>query len=227
MQILRTEGVILKVIDFRDYDQIMTVFTLERGIVKWIYKNKKPPAGIALTKISPLSRAEFVYTETKGDIWKCREISIFNHYLKLRENYASLETAARFINWISISQVEQKPAPKLYRLLVTYLEKIPLSSNPRTLEISFLIHLLQHEGLIHFDLHCSLCQKPLRSLHIARGDHFCPIHAPLDALVFNEEETLAWMQIAACKTFKELQMISVPESLPQKAEILFKSLIQH
>lgn len=226
MVILRTEGVILKVIDFRDYDQIMTVFTPDRGIIKLIFKKRKPAQGTPFHKISPIARGEFIYTETKGDIWKCSEISLSNQYLKLRENYAWLETAGRLINWILSSQVEQKPAPRLYRLLVTYLEKIPLSTNLRSLEISFVIHLLKHEGLINLDLHCSLCQKPLRSLHMARGDHFCDIHAPLDALAFNEDETLAWMQIAACQTFSELQTISIPESLPPKVEILFRTLIQ-
>lgn len=226
MQILHTEGVILKVIDFRDYDQIMTVFTPERGIVKWIFKKGKPAQGKPHNKISALARGEFVYSESKGEIWKCREISIFNHYLKLRENYAWLQAAGNLIQWILISQVEQKPAPKLYRLLISYLEKIPLTTNLPSLQMSFIIHLLKHEGLINFDLHCSLCQKPLRSLNIAHGNHFCNIHAPVDSLIFNEDETLAWMQTAACKTFSELQAVSMPDNFLQKAETLFKILMQ-
>lgn len=227
MQILRTEGIILKVIDFRDYDQIMTVFTQERGIVKWILKKGKPVQGKPQGKISPLTCAEFIYTETKGDIWKCREISALNHYLKLRENYGWLETAGRLIQRILESQAEQKPAPRLYKLLNAYLEKIPLTMSLPALEISFILYLLKHEGLINLDLHCSVCQKPLQSLHMVRGDHFCNIHAPLDAFVFDEEETLAWMQLAACQTFSELQTIAIPESLSLKAEQLLKNLMHN
>ncbi len=225
MQNLKTEGIILKVIDFGEYDQIMTVFTRERGIIKLIFKKKKPSQENPMVKISPLVRAEFIYSETKGGIWKCREISTFNHYLKLRENYAWLESAARLINCILISQEEQKPAPKLYQLLTLYLEKIPLTSNLHSLEISFMALILKHEGLINVDLHCSLCQKPLHSLHISRGDHFCSIHAPLDAFVLDDAETLAWLQIIASQTFTELQSVTIPSSLPPKIENLFKSLI--
>lgn len=220
-----TEGIVLKVIDFRDFDQIMTVFTPEIGVVKWILKKRQPASGKSLVKISPLTRAEFIYKETKGDIWKCQEISILNPYLKLRENYAWLETAGRLINRIIASQVEQKPSSFLYRLLCAYLEKIPLMNDLRSLEISFIIHLLRHEGLIHFDLQCSLCQQPLQSLNIGQGGHFCHLHAPVDALSFNEEETLAWMQVAACRTFSELKNTSIPEQLQQKADTLFKTLV--
>ena len=205
MQILQTEGVVLKTIDFRDYDQIMTVFTPERGIVKLIFKKRKPAPGLPSVKIAPLVRAEFVYTETKGDIWKCREISLLNQYLKLRENYGWLETAGHMVQWILTSQVEHKPAPKLYQLMITYLEKIPLTDNLKALEISFIFHLLKQEGLINLDLYCSICQKPLRSLYMAQGDHFCSVHAPLEAVAFNEEETLAWMQVAASTTFSRLK----------------------
>ncbi len=225
MQILRTDGIILRVIDFRDYDQIMTVFTQERGIVKWIFKKSQKTNKSIPEKLSPIVRAEFIYTESKGDIWKCREISISNQFLKLRESYARLETAARLINWILLSQVEHKTVPRLYQLLITYLEKISLSNNLPSLEISFLIHLLKHEGLFNVNLHCSICQKPLRSLQMCHGDHFCTIHAPIDSIIFNEEETLAWMQVAACKTFSELQAIAIPAKLPELSEKLFKNLI--
>ncbi|QLH36545.1 MAG: DNA repair protein RecO [Parachlamydiaceae bacterium] len=222
MQILQTEGVILKVLDFRDYDQIITVFTSERGIVKWIYKRKSS----SQSKLSPLVRAEFTYSESRGEIWKCREINILNQYLKLRENFSWLETAGRLIQSILLSQVEQKPAPNLYRLFLTYLEKIPLSTNLAALEISFIILLLKHEGLVNFDLHCTICQRPLQSLYIYQGNHFCPHHAPVRSLEFNHEETLAWMQIAAAKTFSELQSIFVPQNLREKAENLFKIFIK-
>lgn len=227
MKVLHTEGIVLKAIDFRDYDQIITVLTPERGIVKWIFKKRKPSPEKSIMKIEPLSRGEFTYTETKGEIWKCREISISNHYLKLRQNYAWLESAGRFINWILRSQVEHKPALKLYPLLATYLEKIPIIKNLPSLEISFLIQLLRNEGLITFDLHCSTCHINLSALHIADVGHFCAVHAPLGAVVFNDEETLAWMQIAACKTFSELTKVSVPSSLTLKTNPLFQILIQH
>ncbi len=227
MKIFKIEGIILKVIDFRDYDQIMTVLTPEKGIVKWIFKKRPSARGGSLVKISPLTKAEFVYTETKGDIWKCREISILNHHFKLRENYAWLETAGRLINWILASQTEQKSSEHLYCLLSAFLEKIPIMTDLRSLEINYIIHLLRHEGLINIDLHCTVCQKPLRNLYMSQGDHFCELHAPLGALSFDEEETLAWMQIAACLTFSELKSIFIPKNLLQKVEVLFKNLIHY
>lgn len=224
MQILCTEAIVLKVIDFREFDQIITAFSLERGIVKWIYKkrsSKKKP----LTKISPLMKGEFIYLETKGEIWKCREFSLLNYSCKLRDNYDWLLTAGKLIHWILASQALQKPASRLYRLLSVYLEKIPFIPFMKTVELSFLIKLLQHEGLLNPHLHCLICQKPLQSLHIMQGEHYCRSHAPPEALIFQEDETLAWLQIAACQTFSELQKIPIPETLPAKAEALLQVLL--
>ena len=40
MQISATEGIILGSYPFRDYDQILTLFTQERGIVKCIFQRE-------------------------------------------------------------------------------------------------------------------------------------------------------------------------------------------
>lgn len=216
----RTEGIILKVIDFRDYDQIMTVFTPDRGIIKLLMKKKKLDSNSSV-KLSPLTRAEFVFTPNQGEIWKCKETAILNYYLKLREQYAWLETSGRFIKSIFLTQIEHKPAPLIYKLLLVYLEKIPHMPNMESLEISFMLKILKHEGFINTDLHCSTCRIPLTKLSITRGDHYCSIHAPKGSIPFNEEETLSFMQLAACQTFSELKAIPISEHLNSKTQHLF------
>lgn len=225
MQILQTTGLILKVIDFGDYDQIMTVLTPDRGLVKWIYKKKNPRSNQTNPKISPLTHAEFTYTETKGEIWKCRELCITHYNLKLRENYSWLEMAAQFIQWVLEILPSHKPAHKLYIQLMTYLEKIPLISNLKALELSFLMQILRNEGLLNLDLQCSFCYHSIECLSIFHGEHFCAQHAPKDSLHFNTSETLAWLQIAASQTFSQLQSIDVPPTLPVKAQILLKTVL--
>jgi DNA repair protein RecO (recombination protein O) len=227
MQISHTQGLIFKVIDFREYDQIMTVFTPDKGIVKWIFKIRKPSKTSPRVKISPLMQGEFTYSETKGEIWKCRELIIYNYYLKLRGDYSLLESAGRMINTVIDSQPLHKPAPKLYKQLITYLEKIPFTTNLPALELSFILKILKNEGVANTHLQCSVCQNLLQSLYIWQGEHFCAMHAPAGALLFNEDETLAWMQLAACSSFSQLNTIYIPEHLPHKAHQLFKMLVQH
>jgi DNA repair protein RecO (recombination protein O) len=222
-----TEGIILKVIDFRDYDQIMTVFTPEMGIVKWIIKKRKPATGKTLQKLSPITRAEFIYTYTKSDLWKCKEVIILDTYVKLREKYAWIETAGKLIHAVLISQTNHKPAPRLYQLLNYTLEKIPLVANPKLLEISFMLKILKNEGLMNTELTCSHCSKELQALHIAENEYFCGAHAPLGALELDYNEILAYLQLAACQTLSELQAIEMPESLPKKVEILFSAALEH
>ena len=83
MKSYRTEGVILHAsLNFRDYDQILTVFTPDEGIVKFIVKRSLTANG---SINSPLTRVEFVYSKGKSDLLLCREISLLKMHLELRK----------------------------------------------------------------------------------------------------------------------------------------------
>lgn len=223
---LRTEGIILKVIDFRDYDQILTLFTYDLGVIKLLIKKKTQGDALSPSKLSPFTRAEFVFWPNQGEIWRCKEMTILNYNFKLREKFEWLETAGRLINNTIISQMDHKPAPLIYQLLVSYVEKIPLIKNLRSLETSYMLKILKHEGLININLHCCICQKPLKGLSIARNDHYCSIHAPIHSIFFNEEETLTYMQLTACQSFSELEKIQTSEEFRLKIAHLFEETIR-
>lgn len=189
MQLLRTEGIILQAIRFQDYDQILTVLTKDQGVVKFIIKKS--------INSSPLTQAEFVYTQGKSDIWKCREIHPLNHYLDIRKSLAHLENGCEFLKTIQHSQMEHKPCEPLYQLLVTYLEKIPHFSSPSILLASFYMKLLRYEG------HLPLTLETTTFLH------------------FNEEETKYLILLTFSRSFQSFHGLELPKELFLKIKELF------
>lgn len=143
MTALRTEGVILRVIPFQDHHQILTVFSLEHGLCRLIFKRGKAKAGLCV----PLTEAEFIYRKTNSELLQCQEISLINAHLGLRHSLAALQASCDLSQAVMTSQVIENPGPLLYRLFTYYLNKIPLLADPQILVASFRLKLLQHEGL--------------------------------------------------------------------------------
>ncbi|HRD55322.1 MAG TPA: DNA repair protein RecO [Parachlamydiaceae bacterium] len=149
MQIDQAEGIVLQTFDFRDYDQIATVFTKERGIIKLIAKNANR-AKNSLKNSVPI-KAEFVYAIGKSEICTLKEIFPKEYYLNLRQNYSCLNTAFECLKCILKTQMAEKPAPFLYELLQAYLSKLPKLKNYEAASCSFYLKVLQHEGVLNLN----------------------------------------------------------------------------
>lgn len=226
MSTLRTEGIVLQAIKYQDYDQILTVFTPGEGIIKFFVKaaySSKNGRGAAT---SPLSRAEFVYSKGKSDLYSCREVSSLNPHLALRQSIVMLETALDLIKAVLESQMENKPAPDLYKLLLSYLEKIPVIANPMVLAASFRLKILRHDGLLDIGPCCSICEAPLHDRYTSGGDSYCAPHAPLNAQKFAGNEMELIQQLAFTRSFKDLFAANITHDFNQKIRQMFTELVQ-
>ena len=224
MQSYRIEGIILHAFSFQDFDQILTVFTSE-GIHKFLVKGAFSRKNGKGTLTAPLSHAEFVFRPGKGDLLSCREISMLNQHLNLRQNLELLESSFDLIDAIYRSQMPNKPAPALYKLLVAYLEKIPLLKPPQLLSVSFRLKVLNHEGLLSLASQCGHCNKPLHTHYLYGGESFCSQHALPTSLEFSKEEISLLKNLAYAQTFTQLAALSLPLHLPHKVKLLFKELL--
>jgi DNA repair protein RecO (recombination protein O) len=191
----RAEGIILQTLKYQDYDQIATVFTMDHGILKFFVKGAYRSQNGKNT--SPLARAEFIYTQGKSTLYNCKEVSLLNTYLNLRNNLTHLEAGIDLLKAVLESQMESKPAPELYKLLIMYLEKIPVIPDPWVLAASFLLKILRHDGLLAFD----------------------QSHE-------SEEEQLLIQLLAFTRSFADLSSIQITPEFYQKIRALFAKSLQ-
>lgn len=196
MQTRRTEGIILQATKFQDFDQIVTLFTPEEGILRFMVKGALNPKLGKAALTAPLSRAEFIYSQGKSELYPCREISMLNSHLNLRENVLIMEAAFDFLQAIRATQLPHKAAPDLYKLLLIYLEKLPLIPDPKVLSTSFRLKTLRHEGLLN-----------------------------LSTTPFSEEERSFLDTLANSRSFNQLAALSVTPVLWQKVRRFFDDLL--
>jgi len=225
MQIRRAEGIILKTLNFRDYDQILTVFSGDEGVIKLVIKGARRQSRKQNAVPSILARGEFLYSIGKSDLLKCQEWTLLEHNLRLRQNLSHIEAACEMAQAIQQSQLPHKPAPTLYQLMMWYLQKLPQLSDSESLAASFRLKILRHDGLYALPPTCVTCQSPLKAHHQSRGDSFCPQHAPSNTLAFTEYETEVMIILAHCRSFAELESVRISPILKKKLNQLFEETL--
>jgi DNA repair protein RecO (recombination protein O) len=198
-ELLCTEGMILRAASFRDYDQILTLFTPDRGILKLFCKGNKKKRRLQGAYM-PLTRVEVVYKEKNSDLFACEDVALLQSYHSLRENLPALQAACDFLQALYQSQVVGKEAPQLYNLLTFYLDKLNQIPDPWILALSFRLKILKHEGLLSF--------TPL-----------------METMPFDDEELQLLQLLTLCKSYIQLTQVILPSGFAAKVNLLFNQEI--
>ena len=219
MELEKKEGIVVKSFNYQENKRIITIFTEDGllSLVAKVYQNN--PSSNLLT--TPLCVGEFFYKKSSSQLHTLKEGSVFSSYRSYNTSYPHLETAFSFLETLLSSQMPEKPAPLLYRLLKLYLEKLPTFSNPKTLSSSFILKTLRHEGLLPLEGLCSSCET-LPTQAFFQKEAYCKACMPLHSLYFEENEWQQFQMLLFSKDLKNLENLSCEELLHQKIHTLFK-----
>lgn len=223
--VFKLQGITLHTLKFGDYDLIATVFTREAGVVKLIIKR-----GLSLknkSPITPLTRAEFVYTAGKGEIHVCKETDVLERYYGHSPSLAKLEAGCALAQAVHHSQMLEKPAPQLYDLFCAFLAMVNHQEDPNRWVCSFLLKILKHEGLIDTYSSCGVCHAPIEHVYASRGEGFCKEHSPPQAIILKKEEVQLLNLLAHSRSLTELSSLETPINFVEKIKILFKQSLAH
>jgi len=222
MTTLITEGLILRSIPYKDYDQILTLYTPDCGVLSVIVKAARSQRRGLSSAVSPLSRVECVLRKGKGELLQCREISVLNHNLFLRECVNALRTACDMVQAIRASQPPEKAAPELYKLLIKMIERLEFSPSFPSLLAAFRLKVMQHDGLLDWKSSCSHCDTPLKTPYFYKGEPFCSVHAPSGGMRFDSGEFDHLGRLIHSRSFHDIETIPISEPLSFNVKSLFE-----
>jgi len=222
----QAEGIILKVIPFRDYDQILTIFTHEQGIIKLIYKGSRSKRRGVQGLCVPLTLVQVIYREKRGELFSCQEMTGMEFYHSLRHSLPCLEAACDCLKALERSQLVCKPSPMLYQLLCFYLDRMETITDPWVLALSFRLKLLMHDGLARFPFLCATCFQPLQEVaYVHLTDWGCREHLS-QGHYWNEHEVQQVYRLALCQSYQELINETISEELKAKVNHFFSDSLQ-
>ncbi len=224
MELLHTEGIVLKAFNLGDYDRVMTVFSKNDGLMKLVVKKGSHPKWAQPALTMPLTCVEYYYAPAKHEIFRFHEGHVLNNYLPLRQKLEYLEAASHLVQGLLSTQFLGKPAPLLYQLFAFYLNKIPTASNPQILVNSFRLKLMSHDGQLVLRRGCSVCKLALTTSYMHRGECFCEAHACEDAELFLMEEMEMLAELAYSRSLPHLNSLELSQTLEEKISRLFSQL---
>lgn len=135
---MKTEMIVLNVVPYREHNAIITGLSKDMGFLKLFLSRG--------SMISPMIKAEVTFLPKPSGLPNCQNVAPINHYKPLRQDFQALSAAGRMLRILLDTQLEGKPTPELYLLLDRYLDHLHCA--PDTLEASFLLKFLRHEGLL-------------------------------------------------------------------------------
>jgi len=212
---LQTEGIVLQAIPFKEYDRILTLFS-SAGLLKFFVKVRKKDYLKCIALTSPWTRVELHYTLGRGDLHRMTEGFILSQHLRLRESLEILEAADTMTKAILHSQLQGKPAPKLYSLLCLFLHQLPSCHYPKSLASAFLIKILTHEGLLQLSTH--------QSTYRYGGELYFPQEAPPNHVVMTGEEEKMLSEITHSRSLPFMTSLSLSVDLQSKIATMFQQV---
>ncbi len=220
----KSQGIVLRSIDYKDSQRIISLFTYEQGLISIIVKgiSRKNLRLLALT--APFTEIETVYKKGRSDLYLFADGSILDDHLELRKSLECLTTAGHLAHAILTSQLPGKPVPELYLLFRAYFKQIATFTDPSPLVPSFQLKLLKHEGLLALAAYCNHCTH--QAAHFLRkGESLCANHRFSDLFAFSLEEWALLLKLNSAEQFSHLRTNPVPAALKQKINTYFQARI--
>ncbi len=177
IRLYRTEGIVLRHLEYGEADRIVTMCTPDLGKVRVLAKGVRKPTSRKAGHLEPFTRVEVLLA--KGHTWDIvTQAEAVQVFIRLREDLRLLAYAAHMAEMVDRFGSEGEADAPLYQLLSLALSRLDAGDRPDLLTRFFDLHLLSLEGYQPELFRCVVCGKELTPadsfFSVERGGVLCP-----------------------------------------------------
>jgi len=163
--VLKTPGIIIKEVDYRDNDKMITLFSPEHGRIDALSRGCKKQGSKLMASSQLFNCGEYLFN-TRGEKNYHAGCEITHSFFGLRETAEKLFTASFFVELAGVFIVPNQGDRRLYSLLLNSLFSLEKKLNDRTLIMQFfLIKFADIAGLRPYVGKCMDCKKQEKSYY--------------------------------------------------------------
>lgn len=155
MAIKKDTGFVLRSFDFRNTSKIAHILTKENGKIHGIFKGIRAGKKHFTTPLNTFSLNEFIFYESRNDIWLFSFADLLNDYFYLREDFHKNLIANYIMELTNKILPIYYPVPDIYSLVDTAFCYLEDKENKKVLYL-FQIRILELSG---FQPHLTACVK--------------------------------------------------------------------
>lgn len=180
---IKTQGIILKRADIREADRMYSAYTEDGGKVSVLAKGAGKIRSKMAGHLEPFSFSSLMIAPGKN-VNHLAGASLIKDFPRLRASWEKLAAAGRGLDTVDRLTRWEQPAPEIFNLLLSFLEKLEASEDGQNYNFifaAFAIKLLALLGYAPELYRCVVCKKKITPEKIffsaEQGGLVCPVCA--------------------------------------------------
>lgn len=156
----KVNALMLKSVDYADNDKILTLFSLEQGVISAKMRGVKKAGAKLKFAAEPFCFAEYILTG--GNLKTVTNASLTDSFYPIRENIFKFYAASAATEFVLKFCPENAVSPGLFFETIRFLKSLAYSElPPDVLLLAFLLHALKEIGYSLRFGDCAGCGEPL------------------------------------------------------------------
>ncbi|MGQ9617646.1 MAG: DNA repair protein RecO [Candidatus Aminicenantia bacterium] len=228
MPIEEGEGFVLRSIEVKDIDKIVTVFTKEHGIIRGIAKGAAKFNNRFGSSLEPITYIKFIYYHKEGrDLFVMKSAEILKSYFEIQrdiEIFAGLSQMAELLEEFVPQRLKEELIFRLFRACV---DAVSEGININLCLLYFKTWLLKALGLLPNLKKCKICKKEGEGyLSPSMDGIYCKDCAKLKTVVVIER-TERFLEFISKNPPQNLKEFEVSDFERERLENLINELVFH
>ncbi|MGE5415234.1 MAG: DNA repair protein RecO [Acidobacteriota bacterium] len=224
----RVSAIVLKGFDYKETDQILTLFSREMGKVKGIAKGVKKPKSTLRGAVQPFCYSS-LYLVTSKDIFIVSQGKIEDFFGGIREDLNKTLQAIYIMELLDKSMVDRDPNPALFDFSLKILRSLAEGNlNPLLLRF-YEIRIMKLLGYAPVLTNCSHCgqDRALTHFSLRTGGAVCTGCALQVSSSKISPAALAVMRTLLEKDFMVLSRLKVTPAIESEVEIVLEGYLEY
>lgn len=227
-KILRTEGIVLKRINFRETSRIVSFFSKRFGRLQLLAKGIRKPGSRFGASMEPFTHSSVIfYKRETREIYTVSDSQILHSFDRLRHNIPSFTLASNILNFISITASLEERHEELFRLSLRALKLLEI--HPEEILLwGYVIKALALLGYFPELSRCVGCQEPTTSVlfSVSQGGIVCE-RCKGHGLNLDLSRIISTLRSAQKEELQELVRLKMPSSQKDEIGRFFRQFIRH
>ncbi|MBO7527289.1 MAG: DNA repair protein RecO [Clostridia bacterium] len=214
MEQTKVKAIVIGGIDYKEKDKLITLFTLEQGIISVLFKSVKNSNAKLKASKEPMSFGEYIFTN--GNTKTVTSAEIIDSFYDITKNIKKYYTACSIFEIIKTALPIGETSAEFFVSTLKSLELLAYSNaDIKVVLIKYLIKAFEIFGYkITFDK-CSICGQKLlvhKIFNFSHGDVTCFGCKSLDGIELNDG-VYSVMRIISITDFEKLSTLKLKAEL--------------
>ncbi|MCK4544000.1 DNA repair protein RecO [candidate division WOR-3 bacterium] len=234
MSLIKTEGYVLKNIEFRETSRIITLFSRDYGVVSIMIKGIGKNNTFSPEIFDTYSKSSFVlYTPHSGEMYKHKESSLIIPGISLSKNIVTFFRVSFIFEIVLKVLPKHVPSNDIYRIVDNVLFKLFNHANNDKNILYIYYFILNLLNILGYDINtkqCIKCKTPLKSnafFSSKDGGFFCSNCFNDNDFINTENNVITTLDKIKIGNLKSINYNTFKSERKRIKNILISSLIYH